>query len=316
MIKINHLFILTLVTFITLFISPSSVAEPSKTVTVLLNWFPEADDGGIYDALAFNLYKKVGLDVKVIPGGEKPHGQMQLAAGKYDFYTGGAMGVLHAIKAGLPVEAVASMLQKPLTAIITHKDISNLEELKGHTILVSESGRFSYWPWLMQKYNYEENQRRPYLGSVAPFLMNSSIAQQGYVTYEPYIIRKQGDHCNVFPLAEYGLPGPGEILEVNTNFANQHPKIVERFISATIAGYKQYLVDPIKANLLIHQAYPTVSLGTLQYGYNILKNGCYITGNGCHLKNIGHLSLAEWKAVYLFMLKWHLLTPFSGSSSD
>ncbi|MEY2333475.1 ABC transporter substrate-binding protein [Acidithiobacillus ferrianus] len=284
---------------------PSFAAE--TTVTVELNWFPEVDDGGIYEALAEGLYKKVGLNVKVISGGEKPHGQIELAARRYDFYTGGEMGILRAIKAGLPVEAVGCMLQMPLTAIITHTNVHSLINLKGHPILVSENGRSSYWPWLQKKYHFSKSQRQPYLGSIAPFLEDNNIAQQGYITYEPFIINEHKVNCNVFLLSKIGLPGQGELIETNSNYAMKHPEVVKRFLLATIEGYKNYLSNPKLGNLLIFKANPSVGISTLEYGYSVLKKGCFITGNKCRIQDIGQLNQSSWRQTYAFMVKWKLL---------
>jgi ABC-type nitrate/sulfonate/bicarbonate transport systems, periplasmic components len=279
----------------------------AKTLTIELNWFPEVDDGGIYQAIAEGLYKKSGLDVKVIPGGEKPNGQIQLASGKYDFYTGSEMSILRAYKEGLPVEAVAAILQKPLTAIITHDDINSLKQLKGHTILVSATGRFTYWPWLRNKYGLSNSQRRPYLGSVGPFLDDKNIAQQGYITYEPYIIEKHGVKCKTYLLSDHGLPGQGELLETNKDFATKHPLLVKTFVADTIQGYKDYIKNPTLGNKLINSVYPSVSFSTLNYGSYILNKYCIITGKNCSISSVGMLNKEAWKNVYDFMLKWKIL---------
>ena len=126
--------------------SPIINAQETE-VKVLLNWFPEAEDGGIYEALEEGLYKKVGLDVKVIVGGERPHGQIQIASNEVQFYTGDQISLFRAIANGLPNIGVGIILQKPLTAIITHDNVSSLHDLKGKTLLVSEEGMNSYWPW-------------------------------------------------------------------------------------------------------------------------------------------------------------------------
>lgn len=302
----KHLISLSFLSVVLLFVITSGNGI-AKTLTIELNWFPEVDDGGIYQAVAEGLYKKSGFNVKVVPGGEKPNGQIQLASGKYDFYTGSEMGIIRAYKEGLPVEAVAALLQKPLTAIITHNNINSLNQLKGQTILVSATGRFSYWPWLRNKYGLANSQRRPYLGSVGPFLDDKNIAQQGYITYEPYIIKKHGVKCKTFLLSDYGLPGQGELLETNKDFAKNHPLLVEKFVADTIQGYKDYIKNPEPGNNLIHAAYPSVSIDTLDYGSKILNKNCIITGKSCSISSVGILNNKEWKSVYEFMLKWKIL---------
>lgn len=287
--------------------SPIINAQETE-VKVLLNWFPEAEDGGIYEALEEGLYKKVGLDVKVIVGGERPHGQIQIASNEVQFYTGDQISLFRAIANGLPNIGVGIILQKPLTAIITHDNVSSLHDLKGKTLLVSEEGMNSYWPWMKSKYRLSDAQVRPYLGSVAPFLMDNNIAQQGYVTLETYLIGEKHIGYKVFPLSDHGLPGYGEIIETNKNFAQNNPFVVSKFLSATYEGYRDYLKDPAAANKEIYHLYPAYGPKILTFGYNILKKGCYITGPECKVSGIGKFDAKKWAETYSFMKKWKLLT--------
>ncbi len=39
-------------------------------VTLLLNWYPEAEHGGFYAALVHGIYEKHGLTVEIKPGGK------------------------------------------------------------------------------------------------------------------------------------------------------------------------------------------------------------------------------------------------------
>ena len=48
--------------------APKSGPEPQR-VTLLLNWFAEAEHGGFFAALAEGYYAAEGLAVEILPGG-------------------------------------------------------------------------------------------------------------------------------------------------------------------------------------------------------------------------------------------------------
>ena len=57
--------------------------------------------------------------------------------------------------------------------------------------MISKYYLFTFWPFLKQKYNFDDKQIKPYNFSLQPFLEDKSSIQQGYVTSEPYSIKKQ-----------------------------------------------------------------------------------------------------------------------------
>src|ERR1700722_18089899 len=61
-------------------------AEPAlKKVSLLLDWYPEAENAGYFYALTHGLYAKAGLDVEISPKGPNASVGPQVALGKYDF---------------------------------------------------------------------------------------------------------------------------------------------------------------------------------------------------------------------------------------
>ena len=54
-------------------------------VTLMLNWFPEAEHGGYYAALVHGYYEEAGLDVEIIPGGPSAPVLQKVARGDVTF---------------------------------------------------------------------------------------------------------------------------------------------------------------------------------------------------------------------------------------
>src|SRR5208283_4651890 len=95
---------------------------------------------------------------------------------------------------------------------------------------------------------------RPYTFQIAPFLVDKSVIQQGYVTSEPFAIETQGGFKpKVFLLADdAGYPSYATLMETSTTLVASNPDLVQRMVDATIEGWYSYLYeDPSPANALI-----------------------------------------------------------------
>ena len=56
-------------------------AQAQEKVSLMTNWYAQAEHGGFYQAVATGLYKKAGLDVTIKMGGPQVNGMQLLAAG-------------------------------------------------------------------------------------------------------------------------------------------------------------------------------------------------------------------------------------------
>src|SRR3984957_671121 len=64
-------------------------ASPALTpVSFVTDWKAQAEHGGFYEAVALGLYKKRGLDVRIIEGGPSVNVPQLLAGGAADFGIG------------------------------------------------------------------------------------------------------------------------------------------------------------------------------------------------------------------------------------
>jgi len=161
-------------------------AHAQEKLTFLTSWYAQAEHGGFYQALASGAYKKQGLDVTVRMGGPQLNGQQLLAAGQVDLLMGYDFQVLKAIEQDIPLVTVGTSFQYDLQGIMAHEDVKTLGDLKGRTILIAASARSSWWPWLKSKYGYSDDQIRPYTFNLQPFFADKMIAQQGYLSSEPF----------------------------------------------------------------------------------------------------------------------------------
>ena len=61
-----------------------AAAQPLRRVNVQLDWVPEPEHGGLYQALARGFYREEGLEVVLVPGGPGAQVMPSVATGKAD----------------------------------------------------------------------------------------------------------------------------------------------------------------------------------------------------------------------------------------
>jgi NitT/TauT family transport system substrate-binding protein len=170
----------------------SATALGADKITFLTSWFAQAEHGGFYQAKATGLYEKAGLDVTLKMGGPQVNGAQLLLAGETDFMMGYDLQVLKMLEQGLPVITVATSFQFDLQGIMAHDNVASLGDLKDKTILVATPGRTTWWPWLKAKFQYTDEQTRPYTFNLQPFFADKNVVQQSYPSSEPFQAKQQG----------------------------------------------------------------------------------------------------------------------------
>ena len=286
----------------------SGVAAQDK-VAFLTSWYAQAEHGGFYQALATGLYKKHGLDVAIRMGGPQVNGMQLMMAGQADMHMGYDFQVLKSLEQGLTPVTVATSFQHDLQGVMTHEDVKSLADLKGKTILVATAGRSSWWPWMKQKYGYTEEQVRPYTFNLQPFFADRNIAQQAYLSSEPLQAQKAGVKANFFLFARDGFPPYGTTIVATQRMAKEKPAVVQRFVRASMEGWKSYMADPAPANALIKKDNPNMTDEQLAYGLARLKENKLIDGGDAAKMGIGIMTDERWKKTYDYMTSAGLLKP-------
>ena len=171
------------------------------------NWRAQGGHGGFYQALADGTYKKFGLEVEIVQGGPQVNNRPLLSAGKLDFLmTGNLLHSFDNVKNGIPTIVVASFFQRDPQILMAHQGAyKNFADLKNaKTVLVGKDGQFSYWQWLKSEHGFKDEQVKPYNFSLAQFMQDKMLVQQGYASSEPFSAASQGAKPQVFLLADQG----------------------------------------------------------------------------------------------------------------
>lgn len=224
--------------------------RPLIKVRMQTDWFPQAEQGGFYQALARGYYRDEGLDVELIPGGPGAHLKPKVVGGDAEFGMNPATDIIMASNRGLPLVIVGAFLQHEHEALLLHADnpVDRFEKLDGKTVMASPS--IAWIQFVQKKYGIHLNlQPVPY--GLAQFMADKDAIRQCIITNEPYIAKLQGVAIKTLRLSEAGYDGY-HVIFCKQDYAQKHPEVVKAFVAASLKGWKDYIEgDPTPAHRLI-----------------------------------------------------------------
>jgi NitT/TauT family transport system substrate-binding protein len=275
-------------------------------VSILLNWFPEAEHGGFYAAQVSGEYDRAGLEVTIIPGGVDVPVTPQVAGGRVDFGIANADQVAFARDAGAKVVALMAPLQVSPRCIMVHagQGFRSLSDLNDMTLAMSPKDAFA--EFVRKHYPLRNVKIVPYPGSVAPFLNDQRFGQQAYNISEPFVARTAGGDPQVLMLADAGYNPYTSCLVTRDELARKNPDLVRRVVQASVRGWELYLRDPAAANARIRELNPEMSPEILQFGVDEMQKMTWL--DAAKKTGIGQMTLERWSAVVDTMAALKLVT--------
>lgn len=229
-------------------------ARTPYKLTVQLDWIPEPEHGGLYQALARGYFAAEGLDVTLEPGGPNALVIQKVVTGQVAIGQADSTNTLLQQAEGLPVVQFAAVFQDDPSGLLVNADSSvhGFADLQGKTIIARPE--WAFLPYLQKKYGVTFNVV-PQNFSVAAFLGNKEAIQQGYSIAEPYHIAKAGGKKPRF-LATWDAGFRAyAVLVTSRKFAREHPEELRAFVRAYIKGWEDYLHgDPAPAHAALKAA--------------------------------------------------------------
>jgi NitT/TauT family transport system substrate-binding protein len=280
------------------------LAEPALAldkVKFATNWLADPEAGGFFQAAADGTYAQYGLDVTIIPGGPQTNGALLLLFSRIEFFMGGDMiGALLSAEAKLPLVAVAAEFQKSPQIFMSHpgQGLDKWEDLPhAKSAYVGAGAINTFYAWMKLVYGFKDENIRPYNFNSAPFVMNKSSIQQGYLTAEPFEIERQGHFKpNVFLLSDYGYDTYSTLIETRRDIIEKNPDLVQRFVDASTIGWYHYLYgDNSKANAMIKMENPDITDDQIGFSIAQLKKYNVIDSGEALTLGIGAMTDARWK---------------------
>lgn len=277
----------------------SAHAQALTKVVYQTGWLPQPDKGGLYQAKALGFYKDSGLDVEIRSGGPQLNVNQIFLAGRADFADSDSFRLLNFANEGLPGIAVAAFGQKSLHALMSHPGVGNdsLDSLKGRPVHISAIGRQTYWRWLKARYGFTDEQAKPYTNSLAPFLADTRVSTEGFVTSEPFDMARVGVKPVVHMLADHGYQNYSNVTLTSPKLVAEQPDLVQRFVDATAKGWQSYLRgDPTPGNQLIKQGNPEMSDEKIAFAVAAMQRHGIIDSGDAQSLGLGAMTDARWRS--------------------
>jgi len=292
----------------------SGSAGNAQQLTLMLDWFPNADHVGIYQALAEGDFARAGLNVHLQVPSDPATPLKLLAAGKVDAAISYEPEVMLARNQGLALVSVAALVQKPLTSIVSvgSKHITSPAQLRGkrvgdagiayqHAYLTTILAHAGIPAGSVKEINVGAN--------LVPAMVSGRVdATLGaYWNVEAIQLALLRKHPHVIHMEQVGVPTYDELVVVvrKATIVN-HPDVVRRFVQALGRGYASVRRDPRTGVANLVQASsgldPKLALASVKATLPAFFPANYPTSPW------GWQDPRQWAAYGQWMLKNHLIT--------
>ena len=220
----------------------------AEKVVLQLKWEHEFQFAGYYAALWQGFYAEQGLDVEIRPASRADGTMVQpaeeLSAGRADFAIG-AIDILIQRDRGQPFVVLAPIFQRSPNRIFTlaSKPVRSLAELSELTIGVSDDFILDEVKALFNEngFNSDHLKLKHLPPTIDVLLSNEVDAVATYGVSLSYAAKERGVELHELNPEEFGLQFSGDTLFTHQRMIGERPKVVEKFLKATLKGWNYAL---------------------------------------------------------------------------
>ena len=241
------------------------------------DWFPQAEHGGFYQALAKGFYREAGIDVEIVPGGPGVPVEDILLAGQVDIAMGRSDDMVAWASRGVPLMTVGVYMERDPQAILVHDEdsVRTFADLNGRTIMGVQG---SNWIDYIKVHYHIDFNLIPSNFGIAQFMADKRFIQQCFVTNEPYYVLKNGGHPRTLLMSDSGF-NPYRVLYTTPRYAREHSKEVRAFIAASLRGWDDFMNgDPSPGKALISKSNENMSPEFMDYSIKAMRDENIVSG--------------------------------------
>ncbi len=232
---------------------PISSAPPAREkLTLVLDYFPNADHAGIYAAEATGAFERANLDVDIRVPGDPAEPLKLVAAGKADLAVSYEPELFLARDKGVELVGIGAIAQKPLTSIVAlgSAQIERPSDLDGKT--VGTSGipyQSAYLKTILEKAGVDPTRvKEVNVGfNLVPALLSKKVdATLGaFWNYEGVQLARAKKDPTIIRMEQAGVPTYDElVLVADQQQLGTRGKVYRRFIQALRQGTEAVRADP------------------------------------------------------------------------
>src|SRR5713101_412647 len=232
---------------------PAALAGGQK-VTLTLDWTPNPDHVGFYDARDTGLFARAGLDVAIRAPSDPTAPLKLVGVGRSDFAVSYEQELFFAAAKKLPVVAVAAVVPQPLNSFMAiEPQVTSLRDLKGRTIgITGVPSDYATLDTALASVGLTRKDVK--IVSVGYSLLPALLAHRVdavlgvYRNVEGIQLELRGLHPTVIPVDRAGVPTYDELVLVANSSRLRtdahYRSTVSRFVGAFLVGTAQARRNP------------------------------------------------------------------------
>ena len=282
------------------------LATPEKVaVTLQLNWTPEPEFGGFYAGVHKGIYDREGLDVSLKAGAAGIQTWKMVATGKVPFAIASGDEIIRARLKDADLVALFAVYQTNPHALMVHASsgVDSLEAIftSGKIKNVAMEAGLPYGHFVKKKYGFDKVDVIQYGGNLSLFLQEPTMAQQCYVFSEPVSAKEQGVEVKAFSVSEAGYNPYMTVVITSESYMEENRTVVEKFVKATRAAWRDYLDDPEPTNEYMKEQESPMSVSAMKLAAELQKP--YVETDETRAATLGHMTEERWKELAAQLLE-------------
>jgi putative hydroxymethylpyrimidine transport system substrate-binding protein len=234
----------------------------TQPLSLTLDFYPNADHAGIYMAQKLGYFEEAGLDVSIETPSDPAAPLKLVAAGRSDLAISYEPEVVLAHERGLPITAVAAVVNRPLTSMIwlASSGVKGVSDLKGKTVAYAGIPyQEAFLKTILARAHLTlADVKAVNVGfGLLPALVGGSAQAMlgGYSNVEGVDLRERGKEPVVTPVDKLGVPIYDElVLVANSKKLEEEPEAIRLFIAALARGTVAAAERPNEATEAILEA--------------------------------------------------------------
>ncbi len=227
----------------------------SEPLTLMLDFYVNPDHAGIYTALERGFFDEAGLEVEPRVPSDPSAPIRQVAAGRADIAISYEPEILLAQEEGLPVTAIAALVPRPLTSLISlpEAEIASPADLRGKTIATAGIPyQAAYLEAILEEagLGIDDVTQKDVGFNLLPAVLSGSADAMlgGFLNVEGVDLEERGENPRVVPVDRLGIPTYDElVLVAATDRVKDDPEALRLFIAALERGTRAAIEDPAGA---------------------------------------------------------------------
>lgn len=235
---------------LTLALALPAQAQAQDKLTLMLDWFVNPDHGPIILAQENGYFTQAGLAVEIVTPADPNDPPRMVAAGRVDLAVSYQPQLHLSRHAGLPLVRVGTLIETPLTCLVTLADgpVQSIPDLKGRKVGFAVAGVQEVMLNAMLAHHglAPGDVEQINIGwSISPALMSGQVDAVigAFRNFELNQLTLEGKTGRCFYPEAEGIPSYDELIYV-ADPARMNPDVIARFLQATERAALDIVNDP------------------------------------------------------------------------